>query len=52
MEFVTDKNPSNNKGETPLSLATRHGHKDICKLFTKRKSLDDNTVQKAKVAKK
>ena len=52
LENVIVKNPSNDKGETPLSIATRRGHKDIFKLFAKRKSLDVNTDQKAKVVKK
>ena len=52
LENVIVKNPSNDKGETPLSIATQRGRKDICKLFTKRKSLDVNTDQKAKLAKK
>ena len=52
IENVIVKNPSSDKGETPLSLATQYSHEKVCKLFTKRKTLDVNTVQKAKVAKK
>ena len=52
IEKVVFKNPSNIQGETPLSFATQYGHEEICKLFTKRKKLELDILQKAKVAKK
>ena len=49
---MADKNPSNDRGETPISFATQYGHKEICKLFKKRRKLGPNTIQKSKAAKK
>ena len=52
IETVDVKNPSNDQGDTPLSLATQSGHNEVCKLFTKRKKSGLNNIQKSKVAKK
>ena len=33
MEYIKDINPTNGSGDTPLSLAAKAGHLDICKFI-------------------
>ena len=35
LENLTDKNPKDNDGDTPLHLASKQGHFEVCKLILK-----------------